>query len=449
METPTDLTHASRDDLLRLLAAQQATIAQQAVTIAALERRIADLERRLGSSKGQGMPGTKAQQVPPAPKRPRKRRSQHFVRRRALPTRQVVHALDQCPDCATRLQGGWVQRRREVIDLPVVPAETVEHVFVQRQCPCCGRRWLPTDALAGVVAGRQRLGVGLVSLIATLREEGRLPVRTIQWYLRTVHQLSLSVGTIVGASQRLAQAGAAAVATIREQVRASPAVAADETGWREGGRNGYVWTFSTPTAQYFVYGRRTKAVVDAVLGEAFCGVIGCDFYAACHHYAGRKQRCWAHLLRDLHDLTHLYPQDACLTTWAAAVHTLVQEARAWHPATQRQRLAAQQGYEQQLLALCAPFLDDPLAVQRKLCRRIARFLPELFVFVAEPDVPADNNGAERSLRHLVTSRKISGGTRSPLGTATKMTLASLFGTWRAQGLDPLHQCRRLLTSPHL
>ena len=69
-----------------------------------------------------------------------------------------------------------------------------------------------------------------------------------------------------------------------------------------------------------------------------------------------------------------------------------------------------------MLARCRPFLDDPLAVQGKLYRRIERFIKELFkelfVFVAEPDVPSENNAAERSLRHLVTSRKISGGTRS-------------------------------------
>ena len=46
--------------------------------------------------------------------------------------------------------------------------------------------------------------------------------------------------------------------------------------------------------------------------------------------------------------------------------------------------------------------------------------------MAEPEAPADNNAAERSLRHLVVSRKISGGTRSERGTASKMTLASLF-----------------------
>ena len=30
-----------------------------------------------------------------------------------------------------------------------------------------------------------------------------------------------------------------------------------------------------------------------------------------------------------------------------------------------------------------------------------------------------------------------------------MTLASIFGTWRARGLNPLAACRQLLTSPHL
>ena len=72
---------------------------------------------------------------------------------------------------------------------------------------------------------------------------------------------------------------------------------------------------------------------------------------------------------------------------------------------------------------------------------------EFFVFVAEPDVPADNNAAERSLRHLVISRKVSGGTRSERGTESEMTLASIFGTWRARGLNPLAACRQLLTSP--
>ena len=65
-----------------------------------------------------------------------------------------------------------------------------------------------------------------------------------------------------------------------------------------------------------------------------------------------------------------------------------------------------------------------------------KHIKELFVFVAEPSVPPENNAAERSLRPLVVSRKISGGTRSEPGTTAKMTLASLFGTWAAPGTGP-------------
>ena len=102
-----------------------------------------------------------------------------------------------------------------------------------------------------------------------------------------------------------------------------------------------------------------------------------------------------------------------------------------------------------MLDRCRPFLDDPATVQSKLHRRIEKFIKELFVFVAESAAPAGNNAAERSLRPLVISRKISGGTHSQAGTDSKMTLASLFGTWRARRLNPLTACRHMVASPQL
>ena len=43
-----------------------------------------------------------------------------------------------------------------------------------------------------------------------------------------------------------------------------------------------------------------------------------------------------------------------------------------------------------------------------LAKRIEKSLPELFVFVSDPRVPSDNNGAERSVRPSVIAREISG-----------------------------------------
>ena len=93
----------------------------------------------------------------------------------------------------------------------------------------------PRWTWGGVALGKQRLGINLLSLMAALREEGRLPFRTVQWYLRTVHQLRLSLGAIVRAIHQVARQAQPAVDRILERIRGSPVVHADETGWREDG----------------------------------------------------------------------------------------------------------------------------------------------------------------------------------------------------------------------
>ncbi|HEY7061513.1 MAG TPA: hypothetical protein VII06_08545, partial [Chloroflexota bacterium] len=205
-----------------VLAAQQATIAQQPATIATLEARVHELERRLGSSGGRGMPGLKPAEAPARAPRPRKRRPHNCARRRQAPTRRVVPAVARCPGGAPPLVGGSVQRPREVLDVVLAPVEVVEQVYLERRCPGGGRRGVPRPELDGQVVGQQRLGIGLVSLLATLREEGRLPIATLQWYLRTFHHCPLSRGAIVGALQRVAAHGGPAQAALSERVRASP-----------------------------------------------------------------------------------------------------------------------------------------------------------------------------------------------------------------------------------
>ena len=453
MEAEVDLQSASRETLLAV--------------IAELRQRVEELDAQL-SIRGPtaGMPGNKRFVKRHQPERngPRKRRLHGFARRRMEPTQRVIHAPESCPECGTGLSGGWVQRTREVIELPMVPAEVIEHVFVARICPLCDKRRLPQEPLEGLAMGRRRLGVNLVSLIVTLREEGRLPVRSIQWYLQTVHQLELSVGAIIDVVHATAQRAQPVVAEMLERIRGSPVVHADETGWRQDGANGYVWTFSTPTERYFLRRGRGEGVVDEVLGESpgqgesrlFSGVLVSDFYAAYSHYPGLKQRCWVHLLRDINELEALSPQDMGLALWATAVRQLYDRAKACTDARSRPASGShpsaspnQLMLEKLLLSLCQPFSNDDTAPQAKLCRRIERFIKELFVFVSHPGVPPENNAAERSLRHLVVSRKISGGTRSERGTNTKMALASLFGTWRANDLNPLLHCRNLLVSPQL
>ena len=161
-----------------------AVIAEQQGVISGLRQRVESLEARLScGGLGARIPGHKpaarGKKGVGEAKKPRKKRQQGFARLRMEPTAQVTHAPESCPECHTTLSGGWVQRTREVIDIPVVPAEVTEHVFIARTRPLCRKRRLPRNPLREVAVGRQRLGINpvsstgqaLVSLIAALREE--------------------------------------------------------------------------------------------------------------------------------------------------------------------------------------------------------------------------------------------------------------------------------------
>jgi hypothetical protein len=197
-------------------------------------------------------------------------------------------------------------------------------------------------------------------------------------------------------------------------------------------------------------------VVKHLIGEDYQGVLGSDFYAAYNIHQGLQQRCWVHLLRDVHELKKKFPHDEALMTWAKQVKATYEDAVAWatqgpdpglSPRQQKAvRLQHQHAFEQQLWAICQPYAHTS-APEHTLCERVESFLPELFVFVAMPGVLAHNTLAERSVRPLVVARKISGGTHSPKGSDTRMGLASLFGTWMTQHLNPFGQCLALLTSP--
>ena len=121
MEIEPDLNSASRETLLAIIAEQQTVIIE-------LRRWIDDLERR-ASTRGTsaGMPANKGsvKRRESERKGPRKRRPHGFAQHRMEPTRRVVHAPESCPECGTGLAGGWVQRTREVIKVPLAPAEVI------------------------------------------------------------------------------------------------------------------------------------------------------------------------------------------------------------------------------------------------------------------------------------------------------------------------------------
>ena len=158
---------------------------------------------------------------------------------------------------------------------------------------------------------------------------------------------------------------------------------------------------------------------------------------------GPKQ-AGAHLLRDIHDLRSLYPDDGSLSQWADAVHQLYRQATAFtHPAEQ-QRRTAKMALERRLLVLCRPFLDDPSAVQARLCRRME---------IKDSSSSWPNRRCRRTTTPPSAASAIWWSAARSVGAPARTGVChqdeSIFGTWRAQGLNTLNACRQLLASPQV
>jgi transposase len=83
-------------------------------------------------------------------------------------------------------------------------------------------------------------------------------------------------------------------------VRQAAVANLDETGWWQGQDRHWLWTVVTETLTLFRLERsRGKAVVQALLGADWTGVVGSDRYSAYRYLPlDRRQLCWAHLIRE-------------------------------------------------------------------------------------------------------------------------------------------------------
>ncbi len=70
----------------------------------------------------------------------------------------------------------------------------------------------------------------------------------------------------------------------------------DETGWREAQRRAWLWTVVTAALTVFrIDRRRGGAVVEALLGADYAGVVGSDRWSAYRRFpAEQRALCWAH-----------------------------------------------------------------------------------------------------------------------------------------------------------
>ena len=432
------------------VAALLALVATLQAALAAAHAELATLRAELGK-KG-GPPGWAKSTTAPRAKTPRKQRPHGASRQCAADAERMAHTVDSCPACGQALTGGWEYSSRETLVFPREAVRVVRHVCVARRCGVCGTLVIGRpDPAREALVGKHRIDAHGMSLITFWHTLCRLPLRIIQHLLQRLYACALSLGELRYVLDAVAASGQPDYGRLRDAIRGSPVVHQDETGWREDGKNGYGWTAVTDAVRYFErHGTRSGAVPKARLGEDFCGVVVCDGYQGYDPLACQLQRCWVHLLRHGHEIVTRHPDAADAHAWVTGVRASYDAAKAlvatpgYATRPEAEREAQRLAFQQRLLAQVQPAITSAITEQACLAKYLTGYMNELFVFVHSPEVPRENNPAERAIRPLVITRKVCGGTRAAKGSHTKMSLMSLLHTAQVRGLDPITAIEQML-----
>lgn len=326
-----------------------------------------------------------------------------------------------CPDCGGCLSGSRepdrVVQQAELVPQPI---RVEEHRALAQWCPRCHKTHriaLPPEVTrAGLVGPR------LTALVGYLKGACHASYTTIADFFHDVLDLPLSTGQLVKLTGKLSGALDPAYEELRAALPRQDYVGADETGHPERGRNLWTWCFHTPGqdpfALFHIDPSRGAEVIRQMLGEAFAGVLGCDYFSAYRKFlretSVRIQFCWAHLIRDVRFLTTL-PDPATRRYGERLLERIRALFQAWH-----RRAPGGAGALRRLARCRDAFLKTvrhgPQRTEvQALARRFREHADEYFQFLQSPQVEPTNNASERAERFVVIDRKITQGTRGERG----------------------------------
>jgi hypothetical protein len=296
------------------------------------------------------------------------------------------------------------------------------------------------------------------SVAIYLRYRIGIPYRKTTELLRELFGLKFVPASALGFDRKAASQGTPLYEDLRDKIRVSDVVHADETSWRGDGVGHYVWFAGNQRLALFHIDRhRSAEVAKSIFGENFDGILVRDRYAAYNGIGLDWQACIAHIttkakeIRAEHALLPQTDQDPAVGPFCNRLIDLCSQLcdmgqKLKSGDIPRKRTTKiQNGFIRELNAICKqPLRFKPAETLRTyLAGPDQRFL---FTFLRRPGVPPTNNHAEQALRHLVIFRKICFGTRSESGLKTHSILPSLVQTARRQGVHPRKFLQTLLTA---
>jgi len=413
---------------------------------AELRRRLAQLEHQLQQIH-QRRKRTQAKRPPKAGTPADRRRQEHrqhpgYLREEPPPgTVFIEHDVhpDQCPHCGSPdLEGTGAFDDHFVADIPEPKIEWHRyrrHIHRCRRCQktCQGRGDLE---LPGAHIGpRARL------LTCYGRAHLGISLGKTQNLLHDFFGLTISRAGLLGHLRWGGTLFAPVVEQLLELLRRSPVVQGDETGWRINGQAAWAWCFRDPRLAIFLIDHhRSRDVLVRVLGTSFAGTLVSDFYAAYNGLACAKQRCLVHLLRELAKLREELPWQS-VRAFIQPLIDLFQDAIALGKEREQLSVAAFAEAHQAILDR----FDELLLTSRsrhpeclRIWRRLFKHADELFTFLRDPQVPADNNGSERDIRSLAAARNDGGTHRADWSAAAFGRLKSIIVTGMKNGVRFAH-----------
>src|SRR5262245_32586416 len=443
---------------------------------AALQQRVAELEAQLRlrehqlfgrkSEAGAAAAHTPAQAAPgPQPRRrgqqpggpgPRGRDYAH------LPAVVEDHEIPGA-QCCCRACGRPFAPVRGTEDSTLLEVEVRAHRRLIRRhryrptCACGAHPGVVTAPPAPRVLPKSLLGVSVWVTVLLDKYLSYRPTYRLLADLKT-HGLDLASGTLTDGLQRLRPLFEPVYQALAEHSRRQPLWHADETRWQvfatvEGkvGYRWYLWAFHAAEVVVFVLAQgRAHDVPEDYLGPDAQGILVVDRYKAYQAIAQVKQGlivlafCWAHVRRDFLTVARTWPEQE---SWALSWVERIGEVYRLNDARRAARedpaaFAAADGPLRAAVTALGEQGETELAqetlhpARRKVLESLGEHWTGLTVFVEHPEVPMDNNTAERVERGPVVGRKNYYGSGAVWAGQLAAMLFSLLQTLCLWGLNP-------------
>ena len=213
----------------------------------------------------------------------------------------------------------------------------------------------------------------------------------------------------------------------------------------------YLWVFHAADVVVFVLSPgRSHEVPEEYLGPVEEGILVVDRYAAYPAMAQVKAGtivlafCWAHVRRDFLTVARSWPdQEAWALDWVERIGALYDcnDRRLEAPRTTPRFTACDQEVRRCVAAMEQQREQELEEAElhparRKVLESLRHHWGGLTVFVDHPEVPMDNNTAERSERGPVVGRKNYYGSGAVWSGRLAAMLFSLFQTLALWGINP-------------